>query len=83
MVIDRVAFNLSYGNDEIKKMTDAIYNKPFITYDETIPMIFYHRRPDKILLNENFSQPLCFLIKCNLPDVTNTLFNFEHIQSLK
>lgn len=39
MVIDRVAFNLSYGNDTIKKMTDAIYNKPFITYDETIRLM--------------------------------------------
>lgn len=36
MVIDRVAYNLSYGNPVIKKMVDDKYNQPFITYDQTI-----------------------------------------------
>ena len=36
MVIDRVAYNLSYGNPVIRKMVDDKYNQPFITYDQTI-----------------------------------------------
>lgn len=36
MVVDKVAYNLSYGNYEIRKMVDEIYNESFITYDETI-----------------------------------------------
>lgn len=36
MVFDKVAYNLSYGNDTIRKMVNDIYSDPFITYDETI-----------------------------------------------
>ena len=36
MVLDKVAFNLSYGNNVIRKMVDSIYRDPAITYDETI-----------------------------------------------
>lgn len=36
MVIDKVAFNLSYGNADIRNMVDEKYNEPFITYDQTI-----------------------------------------------
>lgn len=36
MVLDKVAFNLSYSNSAIRKMVDSIYRDPSITYDETI-----------------------------------------------
>ena len=36
MVLDKVAFNLSYSNNAIRKMVDSIYRDPSITYDETI-----------------------------------------------
>lgn len=36
MVIDKVAFNLSYGNTDIRNMVDTKFNEPFITYDQTI-----------------------------------------------
>lgn len=39
MVIDKVAYNLSHGNPDIRRMVDIIYNEPFITYDETIRKI--------------------------------------------
>lgn len=35
MVMDKVAFNLSYGNNKIKHMIDSVYMQP-IGYDETI-----------------------------------------------
>lgn len=34
-LLDKVAFRLSYGNEEIKEMMDTIYQKP-ISYDATI-----------------------------------------------
>lgn len=36
MVLDKVAYNLSYGNNVICKMINNIYHDPFITYDMTI-----------------------------------------------
>ncbi len=36
MVIDKVAFNLSYGNKIIRDMVDKKYNESYITYDQTI-----------------------------------------------
>ncbi|GGA06328.1 hypothetical protein GCM10008018_60210 [Paenibacillus marchantiophytorum] len=35
MVMDKVAFNLSYGNERIRKEIDKIYQKP-ISYDQTM-----------------------------------------------
>lgn len=35
MVMNRVAFNLSYGNKQIQRVIDKVYNKP-ISYDATI-----------------------------------------------
>lgn len=35
MVMDKVAFNLSYGNEQIRKIIDGIYQKP-ISYDQTM-----------------------------------------------
>lgn len=36
MLLNKVAYNLSYGNNNIKTMIDAIYVNPNITYDKTI-----------------------------------------------
>lgn len=33
--MDKVAFNLSYGNKQIQRVIDKVYNKP-ISYDATI-----------------------------------------------
>lgn len=39
MVMDKVAFNLSYGNEKVRKMVDSTYHDPDLTYDETIRKI--------------------------------------------
>lgn len=36
MVMDKVAFNMSYGNIEVRKMVNSFYDNPYLTYDETI-----------------------------------------------
>lgn len=36
MVMDKVAFNMSYGNVEVRKMVNSFYYNPYLTYDETI-----------------------------------------------
>lgn len=36
MVMDKVAFNMSYGNVEVRKMVNSFYHNPYLTYDETI-----------------------------------------------
>ena len=35
MVMDKVAFNLSYGNERIRRTIDKVYQKP-ISYDQTM-----------------------------------------------
>lgn len=72
MVIDRVAFNLSYGNDEIKKMTDAIYNKPFITYDETIRLMQENFK--KQYGSPNFADVLAAEMSSVMTELVNKMF---------
>ena len=36
MVMDKVAFNMSYGNIEVRKMVNSFYHNPYLTYDEMI-----------------------------------------------
>lgn len=36
MVMDKVAFNMSYGNVEVRKMVNSFYYNPYLTYDEMI-----------------------------------------------
>lgn len=72
MVIDRVAFNLSYGNDEIKKMTDAIYNKPFITYDETIRLMQENFK--KQYGSPNFADVLAAEMSSAMTELVNKMF---------
>lgn len=36
MVMDKVAFNMSYGNVKVRKMVNSFYHNPYLTYDETI-----------------------------------------------
>lgn len=36
MVMDKVAFNMSYGNVEVRRMVNSFYHNPYLTYDETI-----------------------------------------------
>lgn len=49
MVMDKVAFKLSYGNEKIRHIIDSIYRKP-ISYDETI-------REMQLTFQEIFGQP--------------------------
>ena len=72
MVIDRVAFNLSYGNDAIKKMTDAIYNKPFITYDETIRLMQENFKKQYGSLN--FADVLAAEMSSAMTELVNKMF---------
>lgn len=72
MVIDRVAFNLSYGNDAIKKMTDAIYNKPFITYDETIRLMQENFK--KQYGSPNFADVLAAEMSSAMTELVNKMF---------
>lgn len=72
MVIDRVAFNLSYGNDTIKKMTDAIYNKPFITYDETIRLMQENFK--KQYGSPNFADVLAAEMSSVMTELVNKMF---------
>jgi len=72
MVIDRIAFNLSYGNDAIKKMTDAIYNKPFITYDETIRLMQENFK--KQYGSPNFADVLAAEMSSAMTELVNKMF---------
>lgn len=72
MVIDRVAFNLSYGNNAIKKMTDAIYNKPFITYDETIRLMQQNFK--KQYGSPNFADVLAAEMSSAMTELVNKMF---------
>lgn len=72
MVIDRVAFNLSYGNDAIKKMTDAIYNKPLITYDETIRLMQENFK--KQYGSPNFADVLAAEMSSVMTELVNKMF---------
>lgn len=72
MVIDRVAFNLSYGNDAIKKMTDAIYNKPYITYDETIRLMQENFK--KQYGSPNFADVLAAEMSSAMTELVNKMF---------
>lgn len=36
MVMDKVAYNMSYGNAEVRRMVNSFYHNPYLTYDETI-----------------------------------------------
>ena len=39
MVMDKVAYNISYGNLIVRERVDSIYFNPILTYDETIRSI--------------------------------------------
>jgi hypothetical protein len=72
MVMDRVAFNLSYGNPAIKRITDTVYNKPFITYDETIRLM--QKTFLQIYSSKDFADIVADEISCAMTELVNKMF---------
>lgn len=72
MVMDRVAFNLSYGNPAIKRITDMVYNKPFITYDETIRLM--QKNFLQIYASKDFADVVADEISSAMTELVNKMF---------
>lgn len=68
IVIDKVAFNLSYGNPEIRNMVDKKYSEPLITYDQTIRdmqknfLMYYSSDRFEKLLSEELGRSMTELV---------------------
>ncbi|MGB4660011.1 MAG: hypothetical protein WBI07_12580, partial [Mobilitalea sp.] len=71
MVIDKVAFKLSYGNEQIKAIIDGIYRKP-ISYDETIREMQLTFR--KIFGLPKFADIIADEIGAAMTDLVNKMF---------
>jgi hypothetical protein len=71
MVIDKVAFKLSYGNDEIKKHLTSIYNKP-IGYDETMRIL--QKEFLKIFASQRFARIVLEELGNAMTDIVNKMF---------
>ncbi|WZL80633.1 hypothetical protein QBE53_12565 [Vallitaleaceae bacterium 9-2] len=71
MVIDKVAFKLSYGNNEIKKHLAKIYNKP-LGYDETMRML--QESFLKIFTSQKFDYIVLEEIGNAMTDIVNKMF---------
>ena len=72
MVMDRVAFNLSYGNPAIKRITDMVYNKPFITYDDTIRLM--QKNFLQIYASKDFADVVADEISSAMTELVNKMF---------
>ncbi len=68
MVMDKVAFNMSYGNLTVRKMVNSIYHDPYLTYDETIRKmqkqfkIFFESDEFMVLLADEIGRAMTELI---------------------
>ena len=72
MVIDKVAFNLSYGNKIIRNMVDQKYNEPYITYDQTIRDM--QENFIKFFSSERFADMLTTEISNAMTEIVNKMF---------
>ena len=69
MVIDKVAYNLSYGNPKIRRLIDSKYNEPFITYDQTI------REMQEIFMNYFATQDFAKMVSDEIGNAMTELVN--------
>lgn len=72
MVLDKVAFNLSYGNKIIRNMVDQKYNEPYITYDQTIRDM--QENFIKFFSSERFADMLTTEISNAMTEIVNKMF---------
>lgn len=72
VVIDKVAFNLSYGNSEIKQMVEQKYNEPYITYDQTIRDM--QKNFLRFFASDQFTKMLSDEIGNAMTEVVNKMF---------
>lgn len=70
MVMDRVAFNLSYGNSKIRKTIDKIYQKP-ISYDATIREM--QEKYKKIFATQTFADVIAEEIGKAMTELVNKM----------
>lgn len=71
MVMDKVAFNLSYGNKRIQKTLDKIYNEP-ISYDATIRKM--QETFKKIFASKAFADIIAEELGIAMTELVNKMF---------
>lgn len=71
MVMDKVAFNLSYGNKRIQSIIDAVYKKP-ISYDATIREM--QETFKKIFATQDFADIIAEEIGAAMTELVNKMF---------
>jgi GTP-binding protein EngB required for normal cell division len=71
MVMDKVAFNLSYGNKRIQNTIDKVYNKP-ISYDATIREM--QNTFKKIFASQAFADIIAEEIGAAMTELVNKMF---------
>jgi GTP-binding protein EngB required for normal cell division len=71
MVMDKVAFNLSYGNKRIQNIIDKVYSKP-ISYDATIREM--QETFKKVFETRNFADIIAEEIGATMTELVNKMF---------